>query len=97
MSPYVKVTARDVPDVDGCIRTMHQELSALGDRYDELRSCRFHLAPAAEGFEAHLELVFPQDQIIVNAAAPVAARAVKDVVAAATRRIDQPRPSRARS
>ncbi|HYL25573.1 MAG TPA: hypothetical protein VEV21_14375 [Burkholderiales bacterium] len=82
--PYLKIAAHDVPDSEARIRHMARELAQLTDSYRTITAARFDLGKCdAEAFEAHLELLLPQHQIIVNASSPAPERALHEVVARA--------------
>ncbi|HET7365506.1 MAG TPA: hypothetical protein VFJ70_18210 [Burkholderiales bacterium] len=88
--PYVKLTAHDVPDVEAHSRRMSRELAQLTARYGSITGAHFTLGKCgAEAFEAHLELLLPQHEIIVNVASGAPERAVRDVVARALAELAQ--------
>lgn len=63
---------------------MARELAPPTDRYRAITAARFNLgSDGAQGFEAHLELLLPRHQIIVNAASGTPQGAVRDAVARA--------------
>ena len=72
----------DVPDAETHVRNIGRELRQLAGRYCAITGARLGVRPcSAEAFEAHLELLLPQHQIIVNAASWAPSRAVQDVMA----------------
>ncbi len=85
--PHFSIKVYDVPDAEGCVRSMQREARALAGRYPTLVSFHFGLASDGAQFEAHVDLHFPQHQIIVNATAPTTERAVRDVLANASREL----------
>ena len=80
-SPHVRIKVYDVPDAEGCLRGMRNEARGLAARYSALTAILFGLAGEGGQYEAHLDLHFPQHQIIVNAAAPTTERAVHEAMA----------------
>ena len=82
--PYFKLEARDVPDSEAQSRRMSRELTQVTARYHAITGGRFTLAKyGGDAFEAHLELLLPQHQVIVNATAATAERAAHEAVARA--------------
>ena len=59
------------------------EVRRLAGRYPAITALHFDLAPTQDGFEARIDLRFPQHQLIVNAAAFAPERAVREAVAKA--------------
>lgn len=91
--PYLKVTAHDVPDAEAQSRRMARELAQLTGRYSAITAARLSLGKCgAEAFEAHLELLLPQHQIIVNAAAGTPQAAVREVLARSLAQLAQLEP-----
>ena len=87
--PHFAIKVYDVPDAEGCVRSMQREARALASRYPTLTALHFGLARdgaqhEAPQYEAHIDLHFPQHQVIVNATAPSTERAVRDVLLKAT-------------
>ena len=85
--PHFAIRVYNVPDAEGCVRSMQREARALAGRYRTLNAFHFGLASDGAQFEAHIDLHFPQHQVIVNATAPTTERAVHDVLASATREL----------
>lgn len=79
-SPLVRIKLYDVPDVEGCVRGIRNEVHGLASRYTALTAVLFGLACDGGQYEAHVDLHLPQHQIIVNAAAPTTERAVLEVM-----------------
>ncbi len=82
--PHYAIKVYDVPDAEGCVRSMQREARTLASRYPTLTAFHFGLAGDGAQFEAHVDLHFPQHQVIVNATAPTTERAVRDAVAKAS-------------
>jgi hypothetical protein len=79
--PYLKIAAHDVPDGAAQSRRMARELAQLTERYSAITAARFNVGKcSAEAFQAHLELLLPQHQIIVNAASGTPQGAMRDAV-----------------
>jgi hypothetical protein len=88
--PYLKLAVHDVPDAETHIRSTGRELRQLTARYSAITAARFTLGKCdAETFEAHLELLLPQHQIIVNATCWAPSGAVHDVMARALSQLAQ--------
>jgi hypothetical protein len=86
--PYLKIGAHDVPDAERHIRDMGRELRQLTARYSAITAARFNLGKCgAESFEAHLELLLRQHQIIMNAASAAPQGALREVMARALARL----------
>jgi len=81
--PRVSIKVYDVPDAVGCVREMNREVRSLAARYSALSAILFGLASEGGQYEAHLDLHFPQHQVIVNSSAPTKERAVQDALAKA--------------
>jgi hypothetical protein len=78
----LRVAVHDLPDAEGALRRLRQEAQQLAARYPALTGGRLDLRKdAGAGYEAHIELLFPQRQLIVNAAAPAPEIAVKAALA----------------
>ncbi|HEY3074179.1 MAG TPA: hypothetical protein VGJ74_03290 [Burkholderiales bacterium] len=86
-APHFKISARDVPDLEACVRRMQHEARRLSGRYPALAGLHFELEASAAQFAARIDLRFPQHQLIVNAAAPSAERAISQAAAAAAREL----------
>jgi hypothetical protein len=57
------------------------DAASLTDRYRAITAARLHLgSDGAQGFEAHLELLLPQHQLIINAASGTPSGAVRDAL-----------------
>ncbi len=82
--PHFAIKVYDVPDAEGCVRSMQREARALASRYPTLTAFHFGLAGDGAQYEARVDLHFPQHQVIVNATAPNTERAVRDVLLKAT-------------
>jgi hypothetical protein len=88
--PYLKIGAHELPEGETHIRRMTRELTQLTDRYSAITAARFSVGKCgADAFEAHLELLLPQHQIIVNAASGTPQGAAHDVVARALAQLVQ--------
>ena len=86
MQPQLRVAVHDLPDADGALRRLRQEAQQLASRYPALTGGRLDVCKdPASGYEAHIELLFPQRQLIVNAAAPAPEAALKEALAKASR------------
>jgi len=71
------------------MRRIPQEVNALVARHAGITSCRFALDKSAGGaFEAHLELLLPQSQVIVNGQGPDPSSALHAALEAAERRLE---------
>jgi hypothetical protein len=83
-TPYLKISVHDVTDAETHVRSIGRELKQLTGRYSAITGARLGVRScSAEAFEAHLELLLPQHQIIVNAASSAPSRAVQDVMSRA--------------
>jgi len=70
MLPALKVALHGIASPEGSIRATAQEFRQLSARYPAITGGRFSLSKnGSEGFEAHVELLLPQHQVIVNTAA----------------------------
>ena len=79
--PYLKIDAHELPDAQTHVRRTARELAQLTGRYSAITAARLTVRPcSAETFEAHLELLLPQHQIILNATGSTAQSAVRDVL-----------------
>ena len=83
-APHFSIKVYDLPDAEACVRGMQREARALAGRYPTLTAFHFGLARDGAQYEAHIDLHFPQHQVIVNATAPTTERAVRDVLLKAT-------------
>jgi hypothetical protein len=82
----LRVAVHDLPDAEGALRRLRQEAQRLASRHLALTGGRLDMRKdAALGYEAHIELLFPQRQLIVNAAAPAPETALNDALAKASR------------
>ena len=79
-SPLIRIRLYDVPDAEACVRRLGHEIRGLASRYSALTAVLFGLACDSGQYEAHLDLDFPQHQIVVNAVAPTAERAVEEAM-----------------
>ncbi len=79
-SPVVRIKLYDVPDAEACVRGIRQEVRGLANRYSALTAVLFGLACDRGQYDAHVDLHFPQHQIIINAAAPTTERAVHEAM-----------------
>ena len=82
--PRFSIKVHDAPDAEACVRHMQREARALAGRYPTLTAFHFGLAGDGAQLEAHVDLHFPQHQIIVNATAPTTERAVQEALAKAS-------------
>ena len=80
-APVVCIKLHDIPDAESCVRGMQRAVRAVAARYPALTTVLFGLAGDGGRYEAHLDLRFPQHQIIVNATASTTERAVHEVMA----------------
>ena len=88
MAPVLKIAVHGVPDAEGAVRLLRQEARELGARFPATTGVRFHLSrDEAYGYEARLELLFPQHQIIVNGTGAAGEQAAKAAIAAAERQL----------
>ncbi len=84
MLPHLKIATHDVPDAEAAVRSMRQQARDLTTRYASMTGCRFTLSrDASLGYEARLELLFPQHQVIVNGNGAAPEQALKEALAAA--------------
>ena len=88
-APHIRIKVYDVPDVEACVRGMHREARSLAGRYATLLAFHFGLACDGAQYEAHIDLHFPQHQVIVNGAAPTAERAVREAMVKAARELER--------
>ena len=63
--------------------------AAIRARYPAITSLEVKTEASGDGFEAHVEVLLPQHQVIVNAAAPDAARAVAEAAARTERALER--------
>lgn len=82
MRPF-KISAHDLPEAKAHTRAMGRALRQLTARHSAISGARFTLGRCGAGFEAHLELLLPQHQVIVNSASRAPAGAMHDVMARA--------------
>ena len=83
MVPPLKVVIDGVEAAEAAIRGARRELGQLSARY-AITGGRFTLAKSGpELFEAHLEILLPQHQVIVNAAAAAPERARREALSLA--------------
>jgi hypothetical protein len=85
--PRFRIATRDVPDADGLLRSMQHEARGLWRRYPALSAFHFELAASGAGFEAHIDLRFPQHQLTVNGAGNMPNDALRQAVTAAAREL----------
>ena len=78
--PLVRIKLYDVPDAEACVRGIRQEVRGLANRYSALSAVLFGLAGEGGQYEAHIDLHFPQHQIIVAASAPTTERAMHEAM-----------------
>ncbi|HEY5899636.1 MAG TPA: hypothetical protein VIV54_18875 [Burkholderiales bacterium] len=84
MAPHLKIATHHVPDAEAAVRNMRQQARELTTHYGAITGCRFSLShDASLGYEARLELLFPQHQVIVNGGGAAAEQALKTALAAA--------------
>ena len=87
MLPALKVALHGIAAPEASIRAMQRELAQLSARDPAITGGRFTLANCGpEVVEAHLELLLPRHQVIVNAVA-TAERSVREVFARAAERL----------
>jgi hypothetical protein len=84
MAPCIKIAVHGLPDAEVQIRRMRAGFADLAHRYATITGGRFALARSApEAFEAHVEILLPQHQVIVNAAAAAPERALREALSRA--------------
>jgi len=68
VNPLIRIALRDLPELQALARAACEQAKTLAQRFPGVVSCRIELEKAAPGagFEAHVELLLPQHQIIVN-------------------------------
>ena len=82
--PTIKIATHDLGDVASDVRRMERELADLTARYPSISSARLLLTRTRpERVEAHLELLMPQHQVIVNAADSAPQNALRAVLSRA--------------
>ena len=79
-APLVRIKLYDVPDAEACVRGIRNEVRGLASRYSALTAVLFGLGCDSGQYEAHVDLHFPQHQVVVNAAAPITERAVREAM-----------------
>ena len=82
-APHYRIDVHGIPDGEACARSMHREAQGLASRYATMTAFHFSLAADAAQYESHIDIHFPQHQVIANAAAPTTERAVRDVLSKA--------------
>jgi hypothetical protein len=81
-----EIVLRDVPDSETLARAMEQAGEVLTYRFPDLAGCKLlaeRVGEAPPRFAVRLELLLPQQQLILNRAAETAPAALKEALAAA--------------
>jgi len=86
MSASLKLALHDVPEPEAVARVAERHVADLSAAVPSLVSCRLVAERADAQFEAHVELVFPERQIVFNRIADTAEAAVSDALAALSKR-----------
>ena len=95
MPQVVKIALHDVPDQEALVRFMQQGAAELAADFPAILSLRLTAEKTvasegeAQGYEMHLELLFPQHQIILNRAGLPSEAALHDALAAARFEIER--------
>ena len=82
-APHYSIEVRDIRDGEACLRGMHREARGLASRYATMTAFHFGLAADDGQYEAHIDIHFPQHQVLVNTGATTAEGALRDVLAKA--------------
>ena len=85
MSSILKIVLHNTPEPEVLTRAMEQAGEVLVYRYPDLIACKLSAEPdSGESlrFEVHIELLLPQQQLILSRAAASAAEALKSAVEA---------------
>ena len=80
-----KIVLHDVPEPEALTRSMEQAAEVLAYRFPNLLACKLgadRVTSDAQQFETHIDLRLPQQQFILNRAAPTAEQALRDALGA---------------
>ena len=64
--PTVKVALRGLPQSESLLAPIRKAVGRIATEFPGVTSCRMEIEAVDELFEAHVELVLPERQIIVN-------------------------------
>ena len=80
MAPVVKVALHGLPQSESLLEPIRSAARKLAADFPRALSCRVELEHADGEMEAHVEVLLPQQQIIVNRAAASAAVALREAL-----------------
>ena len=80
MAGPLKIALHDVPEPEALTRMAQQRMAKLSRELPSLVSCRLVAEPAGAQFEAHVELCFPERQVLFNHVRATAEAAVTDAL-----------------
>lgn len=95
MPQTVKLALHDVPHPEALARLMQRAATELAREFPAILGCRLSAERLAafdgkgHGFEIHLELLFPQHQIVLNRAGATPKAALDAALGAARREIER--------
>ena len=86
MSALLKLALHDVPAPESVARVAEQRVADLSAVMPSLLSCRLTAERAGSQFEVHVELLFPERQVVFNRLADTPEAAVTDALAGLSKR-----------
>ena len=79
--PIVKVALHNLPDAPKLLEPIRKAVGSVFVDFPEAMTCRMEIERANGKFEAHLEVLLPQKQIILNRAGESATAALDGAMA----------------
>ena len=81
--PIVKVALHNLPDAQKLLEPVRKAAGSVFADFPEALTCRLEIERVNGGFEAHLEVVLPERQIVLNRTGGSPAEALNQAVAEA--------------